>query len=168
MGSYKHIRQTMIAEYKERPQAYKDKLILWGTQGTIVKVERPSNIARARRLGYKAKEGVIVVRVGVNKGRSKRKTASGGRKPSKSGRYFSRAKSNQAIAEERAARRFSNFEVMNSYFAGESGAKVFFEIILLNRVSPSVLADKNLSRIVQKKNRAFAGLTSVGRQHRGL
>jgi large subunit ribosomal protein L15e len=168
MSSYKHIRQTILSEYKERPQAYRNKIIRWSTGGSVVRVDRPTNLARARKLGYKAKEGVVTVRVGVNKGSSKRKTPSGGRKPSKSGRYFTRAKSMQAIAEERAARRFSNCEVLNSYFIGESGTKTFFEIIMLDRAKPTITSDPFYSNVIARKNRAYRGITSSGRRHRGM
>lgn len=168
MSSYKHIKQTMITEYKERPQLYRSKITAWSAAGTVERVERPTNLARARTLGYKAKEGVVLVRVGVNKGKSKRKTSSGGRKPSKSGRYFSRAKSSQAIAEERAARKFSNCEVLNSYFIGESGIKSFYEVIMLDRASKRVQGDPSYSRVIGRKNRAYSGLTASGRRHRGI
>jgi large subunit ribosomal protein L15e len=168
MSSYKHIRDTIINEYKEKNQTYKDKITKWSSEPPIVKVDRPSNLARARKLGYKAKEGVSVIRVGISKGRSKRKTPSGGRKPSKSGRYFTRAKSMRAIAEERAARRFANQEVLNSYFIGDSGLKSFFEVILLDINKNTIKSDPLYSKVVERRNRVYRGLTSAGQRHRGL
>jgi large subunit ribosomal protein L15e len=131
-------------------------------------MDKPTNIARARELGYKAKEGVLIARVRVKRGSSKREANAGGRKPSKSGRFFTRAKSLQAIAEERAVRKFSNCEVLNSYFTGSSGADKFFEVILLDRSRPSLANDPEYSRVLAQRNRASRGLTSSGRRHRGL
>jgi large subunit ribosomal protein L15e len=168
MGSYKHIRSTIIGQYKERPQEYRERLMRWAAEGTAVRVQRPTNIARARKLGYKAKQGVLVVRVKISKGRSKRRQPSGGRKPSKSGRYYTRAKSMQAIAEERASKKFTNTEVLNSYFVGDSGTHSYYEIIMLDRSSPSVRADSSYSRVIARKNRVAAGRTAAGRRHRGL
>ena len=34
----------------------------------VVRLDKPTNLARPRRLGYKAKEGFVVVRVQVRKG----------------------------------------------------------------------------------------------------
>ncbi len=168
MSSYKHIRATLISQYKARPQEYRERLMKWGSEGTAVRVNRPTNLARARKLGYKAKQGVLVVRVKVSKGKSKRRQPSGGRKPSKSGRYYTRSKSMQAIAEERATKKFTNTEVLNSYFVGDSGTHEYYEIIMLDRESPVIKADPLYSGVIARRNRAVMGLTASGRRHRGL
>ena len=131
-------------------------------------MERPTNLARARKLGYKAKQGVVIVRVKVSKGKSKRRLPSGGRKPSKSGKYYTRSKSMQAIAEERATKKFTNAEVLNSYFVGDSGTHTYYEIIMLDRNSPVIRPTRHYSRVIARKNRAVSGLTAAGRRHRGL
>lgn len=168
MSSYRHIRESIIDEYKGKTQLYKEKIMKWSSEPPIVRAARPTNLARARKLGYKAKEGVVIVRVGILKGASKRKTPSGGRKPSKSGRYYTRTKSMQSIAEERAARKYSNMEVLNSYFVGDSGMKNFFEIILIDRENPRIMSDPSYARVLGGKNRVYRGLTSSGKRHRGL
>src|SRR5208283_2367646 len=109
---------------------------------------KPTNLARARKLGYKAKQGVVIVRVKVSKGKSKRRQPSGGRKPSKSGRYYTRSKSMQAIAEERATKKFSNTEVLNSYFVGDSGTHSYYEVIMLDTSSPVIRADPFYSKVI--------------------
>jgi len=161
------MKQTFISEYKGRSDIYKARIIKWNTESTITRVEKPTNIARARELGYKAKEGVIVARVKVNGGSKKRKKNAGGRKPSKSGRYFTMVKSLQKIAEERASRKFSNFEVLNSYFVGAAGSKKFYEVILLERDNPTII-NSDYKNVVKQRGRAFRGLTSAGRKHRGI
>lgn len=168
MSMYKQIKQTFISEYKERGQIYKDRIIKWNTEAPITRVDKPTNVARARELGYKAKQGVVVVRVRVIGGNKKRATVSGGRKPSKSGRYFSRRKSTQSIAEERAGKKFTNCEVLNSYYIGEAGSNKFFEVILLDRKSPALVSDPVYSRVLMQRHRAERGLTHSGRKHRGI
>jgi large subunit ribosomal protein L15e len=168
MSSYKQIRTTIIEQYQERPQIYRERLMKWGAEGTAVRIVRPTNLSRARKLGYKAKQGVVLVRVKVSKGKSKRRLPSGGRKPSKSGKYYTRSKSMQAIAEERATKKFTNAEVLNSYFVGDSGTHSYYEIIMLDRSSPVIKADPSYSRVIARKNRAVRGLTATGRRHRGL
>lgn len=165
---YKQMKQTFISEHKERPDLYKSRLIKWNTETTIVRIDKPTNIARARELGYKAKEGVIMVRVSVHGGTRKRKHPAGGRGPSKSGRYFTQSKSLQAIAEERASRKFMNFEVLNSYFIAAAGPKKFFEIILLDRNSNTIKSDNQYKGIIAQRGRAFRGITTAGSKYRGM
>ncbi len=165
MGAYKNIRETLINEYKARDDLYKSKIAEWSGDQTVARIEKPSNIPRARELGYKAKEGILVVRVKVVKGKRKRPKADGGRKPSKAGRFYARAKSLQSIAEERAARKFTNCEVINSYSVGQSGTHSFYEVILADRQNPALRKDKEYRNLVSKRGRAFRGMTSSGRKH---
>jgi len=168
MSMYKHIKATFKEEYRMRPEGYKAKLTTWNKEPPVKGIERPTNIARARELGYKAKQGVLVARVSVKKGRRKRAQHGGGRKPSKSGRFFSRTKSLQATAEERAGRKFSNCEVLNSYFVGEIGDKRFYEVLLLERDKPSIYNDPYYKSIISQRGRAQRGLTRAGKKYRGF
>jgi large subunit ribosomal protein L15e len=168
MSMYKAMRNTFIQEYKTRPDNYKQRIVEWCTQPPVVNAGKPTNIARARELGYKAKEGVIIVRVQVKGGKKKAARPWGGRKPSKNGRYFSITKSSQAIAEERAGRKFINCTVLNSYFVGSAGSRRFFEVILLDRASRAIQTDEMYKNIIKGGTRAFRGLTFAGRKHRGL
>jgi large subunit ribosomal protein L15e len=165
MSAYKNIRETLINEYKARDDLYKRKIAEWSSLQTVARIDKPSNIPRARELGYKAKEGILVARVKVVKGKRKRPKADGGRKPSKSGRFYARMKSLQSIAEERAARKFPNCEVLNSYSVGQSGTHSFYEVILADRQSAALKSDKNYRNLVNKRGRAFRGMTSSGRKH---
>ena len=167
MGMYKYIKETLQSEYSERPASYKQRLVVWNSEPTVTRIDKPTNVARARELGYKAKEGILVARVKIGKGKRKRPRADGGRKPSRSGRFFSLKKSAQAIAEEKAARKFVNFEVLNSYFVGSTGQKQFYEVILANPSSAHISGDNRYASAFQK-GRAYRGLTSAGKKHRGL
>ena len=57
---WKKPTQNMGAEYKQ-------KLIDWRHEPAISRVARPTRVDRARRLGYRAKQGIIVVRARVKK-----------------------------------------------------------------------------------------------------
>ncbi|MFH1394067.1 MAG: 50S ribosomal protein L15e [Candidatus Micrarchaeota archaeon] len=161
MGSYKYIEKTLQQQYKERDSRYKDKLIGWRKEPVMVKVERPANLTRARRLGYKAKQGYIIVRVRVDKGRRTRRKPSGGRKPKSNYLFVPPGKSHKAIAETRVNRQYRNMEVLNSYWVGEDGNHKFFEVILIDSSKPSV----NISAGV-RQGKTFRGLTSSGRRGR--
>lgn len=166
MGAYKHITSNFKKSYKEREDIVKNRLMQWRTESSIIRVKKPTNIARARQIGYKAKQGVIVIRVKIRKGLRKREKPRGGRKPSKAGRFFAMGKSFQAMAEERGARKFINCEVVNSYYVGEDGSDKFFEVILVDREHPAIKSDKLYSQIIKRNDRAFRGLTHAGREHR--
>ena len=168
MNMYRSMKEAFRQGYKERSQLYKERLMEWNAGPAIAVVDKPTNIARARELGYKAKQGVVIVRVNVLKGKSKRAGKHLHRKPTKIGKFYSYNKSLQAIAEERAARKFTNCEVLNSYFIGDTGQKKFFEVILLDRSSPVLRNDPQYMNLLAQRNRAYRGLTMAGRRHRGI
>ncbi len=148
----------------------KARLMKWRKERVVNRIDKPTSVARARSLGYKAKQGIIMVRVRVPKGKRKRPKPAGGRNPKKAGRFFSLDKSKRQVAEERAARKYPNMEVMNSYLAGEDGTSKWFECILADSSHPSVKKDRERNWIAKakQKGRAFRGLTSAGKKSRGL
>ncbi len=139
----------------------------WRKETAVTRLERPGKPARARSLGYKAKQGFVVVRSRIKKGGRRRPNPKKGRKPSKAGRvHFTSSQSLQAIAEKRAARKFPNLEVMNSYYAGEDGQYKYFEIICVDPHHPAIIKDKDISWICGQRKRAFRGLTSAAKKSR--
>lgn len=74
------------------------------------------------------------------------------------------------IAEQRASRKFSNLEVLNSYKIGKDGINYFYEIIMIDTTRPEIKNDDNLNKIGvgANNNRANRGLTSAGKKSRGL
>lgn len=156
VGMYKYIQESFQKEYKERSAIYRQRITAWRKLGTVARIDRPTNLARARSLGFKAKDGYFMARVIMGRGSRKRPHPWGGRKPAKNVAYLSPGKSLQRQAEEKAARVFRNLEVLNSYWVAQDGTKKFFEVILVDRpLAPG-----------QAKGRAFRGLTSAGRKGR--
>ncbi len=149
---------------------WKKRLIEWRRENVVTKLERPSRPDRARTLGYKAKQGFVVARVRVLKGKRMRPAFAGGRKPKKRGRFFTAGKSNQVMCEERAARKFPNMEILNSYYVGEDGVQEWFEVIMVDPMHPSVANDRERNWIASNKQsgRVYKGLTSAGKRMRGL
>ena len=148
---------------KESP-FYRDRLITWRTEGSVVRVERPTRPDKAHALGYKAKPGFVIVRGKIIKGTRRRPRVKKGRKPGKIGTKIPAKKSQQWIIEERVAKRFKNLEVLNSYFVGEDGKNKWFEVILVDKSHPQILSDKSINWIAnrQHKGRVFRGLTGAG------
>ncbi len=162
MGAYKYIQETLQKQYKERSKEYRDKIHAWRREPVVIRVERPSNLTRARTLGYKAKIGYVIVRTRIGKGRRRRPSPMGGRKPRHNYVFKQPGHSHQSIAQQRVADIYPNLEVLNSYWVGEDGNYKFFEVILANAVKV-----KN-DGINLTKGRAYRGLTSAGKKARGI
>jgi len=146
-----------------------ERMIQWRKGPAVVRIERPTRLDRARALGYKAKQGVIVVRSRVRRGGFNKPQIRAGRRPKRRGILkITLRKSIQRIAEERAAKRYPNMEVLNSYYVGEDGLYKYYEVILVDRSHPAIVNDKDLSKIIHQRGRAFRGLTSAGKKGRGL
>jgi large subunit ribosomal protein L15e len=146
-----------------------ERMQQWRREGTVVRVERPTRIDRARELGYRAKQGIVVARVSVRRGGRRKSRYVRGRRTAHMGMArITGAKSLKRIAEERASRKFPNCEVLNSYWVGEDGKQKYFEVILVDGNHPAIQADPRLSWISTQRGRAERGRTSAGRKGRGL
>lgn len=79
-------------------------------------------------------------------------------------------KSIQFIAEERAARKYPNLEVLNSYPLGSDGTHEYYEVILLDPSHPAIVNDPQFGWVANKahRGRVYRGLTRAGRKTRGL
>lgn len=159
-----------MAEKDIRKEIQRKRMVQWRREKTIQRIDVPTKIATARRLGYKAKQGFVMVRTKVVKGRRKKPEPAGGRRPKRLGRFYTLNKSKAQVAEEKASRKYPNMEVMGSYRAGEDGTHIWFESILVDRSHPAVAKDKERKWITapNQKGRAFRGLTPAGRKSRGL
>lgn len=166
-----------MAEAWKRPEAsfvkeiMNQRAIKWRRQPTIVRAERPTRLDRARKLGYKAKQGFVIVRVRVRRGWLKRPRPKAGRRPKRMGvTRIKLAKSLKLVAEERAARKFPNLRVLNSYWVWEDGRHKWYEMVMVDPHHPVIQSDENINWICESvhKGRVFRGLTSAGKKMRGL
>lgn len=173
-SAYHYMGELWKREIKgeeELRELVKQRLMQWRREPSIVRVDKPTRIDRARALGYKAKVGVVVVRVRVRKGGRRKERPNSGRRPKRMGVYgYAPAKSLRLIAEERAARKYPNMEVLNSYYVGEDGVHEWYEVILVDPNHPAIKSDPELKWIAEPANRrrVFRGLTSAGKKMRGL
>ncbi len=166
MGVYQHIRELWKKPRSNFIELMKQRFIEWRREPATVRIERPTRLDRARSLGYKAKPGIIIVRQRVLRGGRMRPKIRKGRRPKAMRRKKIVAKSYQWICEERAARKYPNYEVLNSYFVGKDGKYIWYEVILVETSHPAIKADKNLSWITSNKHkgRVFRGLTSAAKK----
>jgi large subunit ribosomal protein L15e len=143
---YKHLREA----WKNPKKSYvedlmRERAILWRRQPSIVRIGKPTRLDRARRLGYKAKKGFVVVRVKVRRGGRRKPRPILGRRQKRMGvTKFTPAKSLKLMAEERAARKHPNLEVLNSYWIWQDGTSKWFEVIMVDPASPSIKTDKSV------------------------
>ena len=165
MSLTKYMRE---AWKKPDKKVLRDRMIEWRKDGAITKVEKPLRIDRARALGYKAKEGVVVVRVKIKRGGHKRSRPNKARRTKRLHIRKNLRMNYQEIAETRVARKYTNMEVLNSYKVGKDGMNYFYEVILVDGSKATIKSDKELSRFVAApKKRALRGLTSSGKKARG-
>ena len=172
MGMYKYVqtfwRNRTSPEFK---QQMKLRLLEWRRQPVVIRLERPTRIDRARALGYRAKQGFVIIRTNVRRGSRRKPRPVRGRRTKRMGvKKIQPKKSLRLIAEERVARRYPNMEVLNSYWVGQDGRRKWFEVILVDPAHPVVRADPRINWITRKANtrRVFRGLTSAGKHSRGM
>lgn len=168
MGMYKYLKANWENNKELLNSIMKERLIKFRRQPVVTVVDKPTRLDKARRLGYKAKQGFVIARVRILKGGRKRPSIARGRKPSKYGlAHFSTTLNRQAIAEQKANRKFPNMEVLNSYYVAEDGKYVWYEVILVDRSHPAIKSDKDVGWITTKRGRAYRGLTAAARRSRG-
>lgn len=170
MALYKYLRQAWQNPSEDMKQVLKERLILWRKQPSTVRLDHPTRLDRARSLGYKAKNGFIIVRQRINRGGRMRPMITGGRRPKHARRRKVLDLNYQSVAEQRAQKKFVNCEILNSYFVAKDGLDYWYEIILVDKSHPEILADPSIAWIAEKqhKGRIFRGKTSSGRKSRGL
>src|SRR3989344_2431037 len=139
--TFNHYLRESWSALQDSP-AWKEHLMQWRREPVVLRLEHPSRLERARALGFRAKQGIFVTRVRLLSGGHTRPDFDGGRHSKRMRQRLALRKGYRVIAEERAVKHFPNCEVVNSYFLAKDGKHYWFEVILVDRVHPSVLADK--------------------------
>tara|TARA_B110000014_G_scaffold182607_1_gene131770 strand:+ start:1741 stop:2199 length:459 start_codon:yes stop_codon:yes gene_type:complete len=135
--------------WKENSPELRDRVVAWRKQDAVTRIEKPSRILRARRLGYKAKQGIIVVRMRVGTGGMRRKRPTGGRRPKHLGVTRIKAAVNmKQVADRRVLERYPNMTLLGSYFIYKDGMHYWFEVILADKSHPRIAKDKELRKRV--------------------
>lgn len=143
----------------------------WRREDNFKRIEHPTRLDKARKLGYKAKQGFVLARAKVRRGNLRKTRPTKGRGPKGMGvKKITPKKNLQWIAEERTSRKYPNLRVLNSYWVGEDGRKKYFEVIMVDPEHPSIKNDSDINWICEdnQKSRVFKGKTSAGRKSRGL
>jgi large subunit ribosomal protein L15e len=166
-GLYHQLRELWKKPDKER---LRELMTEWRSQNSVVKIEKPTRLDRARSLGYKAKKGFVIARIRVPRGGRQRERTN---KARRSKRHTIRKvlKMNYRwVAEQRAQKKFPNLEILNSYKVGKDGKYCFYEVILVDYSAPEIKNSREMRWITKETNqsRVYRGLTSAGKKSRGL
>lgn len=170
-SGYTYVKETLQQHDSSYDSVMWNRLVQLRRGPTIMRVERPVNLPRARAVGYKAKQGYVVAITKIRRGTMRKIRPKMGRKPGNLGvRKITTKKSLRWIAEERTAKKFPNLQVLNSYKLTEDGRSHFYEIILVDPNHPVIKADPKINWIASSNNktRVYRGLTSAGKKSRGL
>jgi len=142
--------QVWLKMWKANSAELREKAVLWRKQNALTRIDRPSRIARARRLGYKAKQGIIVVRMRVGAGGMRKQRPTGGRRPKHLGvTRIKAAVSMKQVAERRVLERYPNMKLFGSYFLYKDSLYFWFEVILADKSHKSITKDKELRKRIQ-------------------
>ena len=166
-GLYAHLREAWNKPNTER---LRKLMIDWRKENSIVKIDKPTRLDRARSLGYKAKKGYIIARVRLLRGGRQRHRTNKGRRSKRHTIRKVVKMSYKWVAENRAQKKFINLEVLNSYYLAKDGKHYFYEVILVDPSKPEISKNKDTKWLVKKtnQNRVQRGLTSAGKKSRGL
>ena len=174
MGAYKYLeelykkKQSDALRFILRVRAWEYRQL-----PPIHRASRPSRPDKARRLGYKAKQGYVIYRVRVRRGGRKRPVPGGKTmgKPTNQGINHLKWKRNlRSLGEERVGRRCGNLRVLNSYWVNQDSTFKYFEVILVDPSHKAIRKDSRINWICRPtmKRRESRGLTAAGRRARGL
>jgi len=174
MGCYKYLeelykrKQCDLLRFMLRIRAWQYRQLT-----AVHRVTHPTRPDKARRLGYKAKQGYVVYRVRVKRGGRKRPVPKGRTmgKPKDQGiNELKFQRSLRSQAEERVGRKCGGLRVLNSYWVAEDGTYKFFEVILVDPAHKAIRRDARINWICNPvhKHRELRGLTSAGKLNRGM
>jgi len=174
MGAYKYLeelwkkKQSDVMNFILRLRAWEYRQL-----PTIHRATRPSRPDKARRLGYKAKQGFVIYRVRVRRGGRKRPVRKGivYGKPSSVGiNHLKFARNLRSVAEERVGKRLGELRVLNSYWVCQDGTYKYYEVILVDPFHNAIRNDARYNWLAKPvhKHRELRGLTSAGKKSRGL
>jgi len=174
MGAYKYVeelwrkKQSDVMRFLMRVRTWEYRQL-----PAVHRASRPSRPDKARRLGYKAKQGYLVYRVRVKRGGRKKRVAKGivYGKPVNCGINKQKATRNlRSIAEERVGRKCGSLRVLNSYWVAHDAVYKWFEVVMVDPFHKVIRDDPRINWICAPvmKHRELRGLTSAGRRARGL
>ena len=174
MGAYKYLQELWRKKQSE-VMSFVLRMRTWEYRQlpVIHRCSKPSRIEKARKLGYRAKQGYVIYRVRIRRGGRKRQAPKGqiyGKLKRQGINHKKPYRNHRAIAEIRVGRRVPALRVLNSYWVGQDATFKFYEVILVDPTHNAIRNDPKINWICApgKKHREQRGLTSAGSKARGL
>ncbi|MDE1853099.1 MAG: 50S ribosomal protein L15e [Thaumarchaeota archaeon] len=144
---YSQVSKTWQQIFHEKAGDIRARAVELRKQPASLRVDRPRRLDRARALGYKAKEGVVVVRMRVSRGGMRQQRPTSGRRPKHMGVLkIKSAVSSQQVAERRVSERHPNMKLLGSYLVWKDGIHAWYECILIDPQHPAIKKDYNYRR----------------------
>merc|ERR1712137_1392404 len=174
MGAHKYLeelqkkKQSDVMRFLLRVRCWELRQL-----NVIHRATRPTRPDKARRLGYKAKQGYVIYRARVRRGGRKRPIHKGQvyGKPRNAGvNALKFRRSIRSKAEEKVGRRCGNLRVLNSYWINNDATFKYYEVILVDPSHKAIRRDPRINWICAPthKHRESHGLTAAGRKNRGM
>ncbi|MEM4186502.1 MAG: hypothetical protein QW801_04400 [Candidatus Caldarchaeum sp.] len=115
------------------------RLVEWRREKSVVRVDKPLRLDRARSVGYRDKQGYVVLRVRVRRGGFSKPRPRSGRRPKAIG--VVRHKVNVSMKDEavqRALKNYPNLKALGAYPLASDSLYKWFEVIAVDPNHPSV------------------------------
>ena len=174
MGAYKYMtelyrkKQSDVLRYLLRIRCWQYRQL-----AKVHRVPRSTRPDKARRLGYKNKQGFVIYRIAMRRGGRKRPVPKGCPygKPKTSGgvKQQKPVRNLQSIAEERVGRRVQGLRVLSSYWVGQDSTYKYYEVIMIDIHHKAITRDPKINWMCGnvQKHRELRGLTTAGKSSRG-
>jgi large subunit ribosomal protein L15e len=174
MGAYKYVeelykrKQSDVMRFLQRLRCWEYRQLK-----AIHRASRPSRPDKARRLGYRAKQGYVIYRIRIRRGGRKRQVRKGqvcGKPAGQGVNQLKPSRSLRATAEERVGRKLGALRVLNSYWVAQDATYKYFEVILVDPFHKAIRRDARINWIAKPtmKHREMRGLTGAGKKSRGI
>ncbi|XP_064602890.1 large ribosomal subunit protein eL15-like [Liolophura sinensis] len=174
MGAYKYMqelyrkKQSDVLRFLLRIRSWQYRQL-----SSVHRAPRPSRPDKARRLGYRAKQGYVIYRVRVRRGGRKRpvpKGATYGKPVNQGVNQLKFQRSHRSVAEERVGRKCQGLRVLSSYWVAQDSTYKFYEVVLVDPFHKAIRRDPKINWLCKPvhKHRELRGLTSAGKSSRGL
>ena len=149
MGAFKYLeelwkkKQSNVMKFILRMRAWEFRQL-----PAIHRCGRPSRPDKARRLGYRRKQGYCIYRVRVRRGGRKRRVAKGISygKPVVAG--INHLKSNvnlRSLAEQRVGKKVGGLDLLNSYWAAQDATYKYYECIMVDIAHAAIRNDPRIN-----------------------
>ena len=129
--------------WRERPESLRvlmrKRLVEWRKESAVVRVDKPLRLDRARMLGYRDKQGFVVLRVRVRRGGFSKPRPRSGRRQKALG--VVKHKVNVSMKDEalsRASKKYPNLKPLGAYPLAADSLYKWFEVIMVDYNHPSV------------------------------